>query len=90
MFTRFDNTMLLISNKAIQLLTSARPRSWSMKAKSFDAVKFMRERRDELSRKYSKNPEMQKEELFRIKRKYSAFKHIAAKASIKDIRPFAR
>ena len=60
-----------------------------MKAKSFDAVKFMRERRDELSRKYSKNPETQKE-LSQIKRKYNAFKHIAAKASIKDVRSFAR
>jgi ribosome recycling factor len=61
-----------------------------MKAKSFDAVKFMRERRDELSRKYSKNPETQKEELSQIRRKYNAFKHIAAKASIKDVRSFAR
>jgi len=50
----------------------------------------MRERRDELSRKYSKNPETQKEELSQIRRKYNAFKHIAAKASIKDVRSFAR
>jgi len=61
-----------------------------MKAKSFDAVKFMRKRRDELSRKYSKSPDSQKEELSQIKEKYGAFKRIETHSQTENVRPFAR
>ncbi len=60
-----------------------------MKTKSFDAVKFMRERRDKLSRKYRKNPNVQNEELLQIRRKYSSLKRTVTNAALKDVRPFA-
>jgi len=50
-----------------------------MKTKTFDAVKFMRETRDELSIKYLKNPESQEKDLARIRKKISKLKHIIRK-----------
>lgn len=40
------------------------------KEKPFDAVKFMRERRDELSKQYNADPENFKRELINIRKKY--------------------
>lgn len=50
-----------------------------MKTKAFNAVKYMRDTRDKLSRKYLKNPEAQDEDLVRIRKKYSRFKSVAAR-----------
>lgn len=44
------------------------------KAKSFDTVKMMREIRDKLSKKYSSNPEKEKEELEKVRSKYRTSK----------------
>ena len=41
-----------------------------MKHKTFEAVKFMREIRDELSRKYLKDPQTQDKDLIQIRKKY--------------------
>ncbi|MFH0797635.1 MAG: hypothetical protein V2A65_11405 [Candidatus Omnitrophota bacterium] len=41
-----------------------------MKGKKIDAVKMMRDIRDELSKRYSKNPEEEKRDLAAIRRKY--------------------
>lgn len=41
-----------------------------MKPKKFDAVKFMRKRRDDLSRKYMKDPDNQERDLIQIRKKY--------------------
>ena len=49
-----------------------------MKNKKFDAVKFMRDTRDELSRCYIKEPEQQYKDLVHIRKKYAKFKHITA------------
>ncbi|PIU45427.1 MAG: hypothetical protein COS95_03525 [Ignavibacteriales bacterium CG07_land_8_20_14_0_80_59_12] len=57
-----------------------------MKAKTFDAVKFMRNTRDELSNKYLKDPEAQEKDLARIRKKYSKFKRTAANRRLKDVR----
>jgi len=42
-----------------------------MKNKKFDAVKLMRKIRDELSKKYLNNPELEKKDLQEIRKKYS-------------------
>ena len=42
-----------------------------MKDKKFDAVKIMREIRDRLSKRYSKNPETEEKELKKIREKYN-------------------
>lgn len=57
-----------------------------MKAKTFDAVKFMRNTRDELSKKYLKDPEAQEKDLARIRKQYSKFKRTAANRRLKDVR----
>lgn len=57
-----------------------------MKAKSFDAVKFMRETRNELSKKYLHNPEAQEKDLSRIKRKYLNLKRTATNKRLKVAR----
>jgi len=54
-----------------------------MKANSFDSVKFMRDRRDELSKKYLQNPEAQERDLTRIRKKYSKLKRTAANKQLK-------
>ena len=41
------------------------------KKKSFDAVAMMRKIRDELSKKYYNNPDKEKKDLARIRKKYS-------------------
>ncbi len=41
-----------------------------MKDKKFDAVKMMRKIRDDLSRRYSKDPEAEKRDLQNIRKKY--------------------
>ncbi|MBU1077901.1 MAG: hypothetical protein KKH98_11455 [Spirochaetes bacterium] len=41
-----------------------------MKNKKFDAVKMMRKIRDNLSRKYADNPELEEKELSEIRKKY--------------------
>ncbi len=41
-----------------------------MKNKKFDAVRMMREIRDKLSRRYAKNPEVEKRELQDIRERY--------------------
>ncbi len=41
-----------------------------MKNKNFDAVKMMRKIREELSKKYSKNPELEKRDMKKIREKY--------------------
>ena len=45
-----------------------------MKTKSFEAVKFMRNRRDELSEKYLRDPDAQEKELSRVRSKYLQLK----------------
>ena len=49
-----------------------------MKNKKFDAVKFMRDSRDELSRRYLKDPEQQFKELALIRKKYAKLKRTTA------------
>lgn len=41
-----------------------------MEDKKFDAVKMMREIRDKLSKIYSKDPEVEKRDLQKIRKKY--------------------
>ena len=41
-----------------------------MKNKKFDSVKFMRKVREELSKKYTKNPELEKRDMKEIRKKY--------------------
>jgi len=41
-----------------------------MKNKKFDSVKFMRKVREELSKKYTKNPELEKRDMQKIREKY--------------------
>ena len=41
-----------------------------MKNKKFDAVRLMRKIRDELSKKYINNPELEKKDLQKIRKKY--------------------
>jgi hypothetical protein len=48
-----------------------------MKDKTFDAVKYMRDIRDELSKHYIKEPEQQYKDLFSIRKKYSKYKRSA-------------
>ncbi len=55
-----------------------------MTTKAFDAVKFMRDTRDELSKKYLKNPETQQRDLTRIRKKYGKFKHTVGNKRPKD------
>jgi hypothetical protein len=50
-----------------------------MKSKRFDAVKFMRITRDELSRKYLKDPSAQERDLARIRKEYGTLRRHAAK-----------
>jgi len=40
------------------------------KKKKFDSVKMMREIRDELSERYLKNPNLEKKDLEKIRKKY--------------------
>ena len=61
-----------------------------MKTKSFDAVKFMRERRDELSKKYNKSPNAQNDELSDIKRKYRKLRGIISDERTKNLHSFAK
>jgi len=42
-----------------------------MKDKKFDAVKMMREIREQLSRRYTKDPEAEKRDLELIRKKYA-------------------
>jgi len=49
-----------------------------MKDKKFDAVKFMRDIRDELSRNYNKEPEQQNKDLALIRKKYAKLNRITA------------
>ena len=46
-----------------------------MKNKKFDAVKFMRKVRNELSQKYLNHPEMEKKDLEIIRKKYGLKNH---------------
>lgn len=46
-----------------------------MKVKAFDALKFIRDTRDEMSEKYPKHPGTQERDLARIRKKYSKIKH---------------
>lgn len=46
--------------------------------KTFDAVKMMREIRDELSEKYWQHPELLKQDLKKIREKYKAKLHLKA------------
>ena len=48
-----------------------------MKVKAFDAVKFMRNTRDEMSEKYLKHPRTQERDLARIRKKYLKIKRTA-------------
>jgi len=57
-----------------------------MKDKSFDAVKFMRDTRNELSKRYLENPAEQERDLSRIRKKYSRFKRTAANRRSKEVR----
>ena len=41
-----------------------------MKKKTFDAVRFMRKVRNELSKKYTRDPQAQERDLDRIRKKY--------------------
>jgi hypothetical protein len=41
-----------------------------MKDKKFDAVKMMRKIRDDLSRRYNKDPETEKRDLQNVRKKY--------------------
>ena len=50
-----------------------------MKNKTFDAVKFMRDTRDELSKKYLKDPNAQEKDLARIRKKFDKHKHAVNK-----------
>lgn len=61
-----------------------------MKAKTFDAVEFMRNTRDELSKRYLKNPEAQERDLARIRKKYGKFKRSAATRRLKGVRSIAK
>ncbi|MBU2445941.1 MAG: hypothetical protein KJ666_10295 [Bacteroidetes bacterium] len=57
-----------------------------MKAKSFDAVKFMRETRNELSKKYQHSPEAQEKDLSRIRKKYCNLKRTTTNKRLKVAR----
>lgn len=57
-----------------------------MKRKTFNAVKFMRDVRDELSAKYLNDPATQEKDLAQIRKKYIKLKHITAKRVSKSIR----
>jgi len=57
-----------------------------MKDKSFDAVKFMRDTRNELSKRYLEDPAEQERDLSRIRKKYSRFKRTAANRRSKEVR----
>ena len=54
-----------------------------MNGKSFDAVKFMRDTRDELSMKYIKHPDSQERDLARIRKKFGKFKRTATNRRLK-------
>ena len=56
-----------------------------MKTKTFDAVSFMRETRDALSKKYIAHPEAQAKELAQVMKKYRVLKR-TRKSSIKKNR----
>ena len=56
-----------------------------MKRKTFNAVKFMRDTRDELSAKYLNDPAAQEKDLAQIRKKYIKLKHITAKQVSKSI-----
>ena len=47
--------------------------------KTFDAVAYMRQTRDRLSKKYLKHPKEEERDLARIRKKYSGFKRTASK-----------
>jgi hypothetical protein len=49
------------------------------KRKKYDAVKMMREIRDELSNKYNRNPEQQQKDLQAIRKKYNFQKDFGIK-----------
>ena len=46
--------------------------------KEFDAVGFMRDIRDKLSKEYSKNPDQEEKDLIKIRKKY----HIKSKVAL--------
>lgn len=61
-----------------------------MKDKTFDAVKFMRDTRDELSKRYLEDPAEQERDLSRIRKKYSRFKRAAANRNPKVVRSIVK
>jgi len=56
-----------------------------MKRKTFEAVKFMREIRDELSRKYLKDPKSQDKDLIQIRKKYNKLRSNDSKRISRNI-----
>ena len=69
----------------IQLLIFEHQRSLFMKRKTFEAVKFMREIRDELSRKYLKDPKTQDKDLIQIRKKYNKLRSNNSKEISRNI-----
>ena len=56
-----------------------------MNGKTFEAVKFMREIRDELSRKYLKDPQTQDKDLIQIRKKYNKLRSNKSKRISRNI-----
>ena len=61
-----------------------------MKAKIFDAVKFMRETRDNLSKKYLKNPQAQEKDLEKIRKKFRRLKRSVVSGPSKKVHSFVK
>lgn len=59
-----------------------------MKDKTFNAVKFMRDTRNELSKRYLKEPAEQERDLSRIRKKYGKFKRTADNKQLKNVHSF--
>ena len=57
-----------------------------MKGKTFDAIKFMRDTHDELSKRYLNNPDEQERDLAHIRKKYDRFKRTSANRRQEDVR----
>jgi len=58
-----------------------------MNAKKFDAVQMTREIRDQMAEEFSKDPEAEKQELERIRKKYGLHPRPAQSAAIQDRSP---